>query len=204
MKKLLIAIIAVSMFTIITSAQQGEVRMTATLSGATPAGHFKDLVDKTSLRGVDIKILYGINDQFSIGLNTAFQDFYQKLPRAVYKLSDGSDISAVLTNSVQTIPVLATARYNFLPGGRIQPYATAGAGAAGILYRQYIGESLNENNKLNFAARPGLGIYIPLRKQGEVGIDLGVNYTYIAYKQDDISNLSYFGLTLGIGFPMRD
>lgn len=185
-------------------AQQGEVRMTASIAGATPIGQFKDIVDKTSLRGVDINVLYGINDQLGIGLNVGFQDFYQKFPRGLYKLSDGSDISAVLTNSVQTIPFLATARYNFMPGGTIQPYVSAGAGGAAVLNKQYVGEYPNEANKISFAARPSAGVYIPFKKGGEVGLNLGVNYTFIPYKQDDISNLSYIGFTIGVGFPMRN
>ncbi len=203
-KIVLFTIIILLVGVINTSAQRGELRMTATIAGATPSGDFKDVVDKTSLRGADVTILYGINDKFSAGLNIGFQDFYQKFPRAVYKLSDGSDISAVLTNSIQTIPLLATVKYNFLPQARVQPYATAGAGGAIVLNRQYIGEYPNETNKFSFAAKPGVGVYIPFRKQGEVGVNLGVNYNYIAYKLDDISNLSYIGFTIGIGFPMRD
>ena len=203
-KIVLITIIILLAGVINTSAQRGELRMTASIAGATPSGDFRDVVDKTSLRGADVNILYGINDKFSAGLNIGFQDFYQKFPRSVYKLSDGSDISAVLTNSIQTLPILATAKYSFLPQARVQPYATAGVGGAIVLNRQYIGEYPNETNKFSFAAKPGVGVYIPFRKQGEVGVNLGVNYNYIAYKQDDISNLSYIGFTIGIGFPMRD
>ena len=203
-KIVLITIIILLAGVINTSAQRGELRMTAGIAGATPSGDFKNVVDKTSLRGADVTILYGINDKFSAGLNIGFQDFYQKFPRSVYKLSDGSDISAVLTNSIQTLPILATAKYSFLPQARIQPYATAGVGGAIVLSKQYIGEYPNETNKFSFAAKPGAGVYIPFRKQGEVGVNLGVNYNYIAYKQDDISNLSYIGFTIGIGFPMRN
>lgn len=203
-KIILLTIMTLSLGVIKSLAQQGELRMTASIAGATPLGKFKDLVDKTSLRGADVTILYGINDQLSVGLNAGFQDFYQKFPRAVYKLSDGSDISAVLTNSIQTIPLLATARYNFMPEARVQPYASAGIGGTFVTNRQFIGEYPNDDNKIGFAAKPGVGIYIPFRKQGEVGVNLGVNYNYIGYKQDDISNLSYIGFTIGIGFPMRD
>jgi len=208
MKKLKrIALIIITMFFLgimTTSAQQGELRLTASVAGATPVGQFKDLVDKTSFRGADLSFLYGINDRLSVGLNLGFQDFYQKFPRALYKLEDGSDISAVLTNSVQTIPLLATARYNFMPGTSIQPYVSAGAGGAAIVNRQFIGEYPNEDNKISFAAKPGVGVYIPFHKTGEAGLNLGVNYTYIPYKLDNISNLSYIGFTLGIGFPMRN
>ena len=184
-------------------AQQGEVRMTASLAGAAPMGQFKNIVEKTSLRGVDISVLYGANDKLGIGLNVGFQDFYQKFPRGLYKLSDGSDISAVLTNSLQTIPFLATAKYNFMPGGMIQPYLSVGAGGAAVLYKQYIGEYPAETNKISFAARPSAGVYIPFKKDGETGLNVGVNYTFISYKQNDVSNLSYLGFIVGIGFPMR-
>jgi len=201
---ILITTTILSLGAIKAQAQQGEVRMTASIAGATPSGGLKDLVDKTSFRGIDLIILYGINDQFAVGLNIAFQDFYQKFPRAIYKLSDGSDISAVLTNSIQTIPLLATLKYNFLPDARIQPYGSAGLGGAIVMNKQYIGEYPNEMDKISFAVRPAAGVYIPFNKEGEVGINLGVNYTYIPYKQDDVSNLSYIGFTIGIGFPMRN
>jgi outer membrane protein W len=197
-------IIALSGSTLSTRAQQGEVRMTASLAGATPAGSFKDLVDKTNLRGADITILYGFNDRLSGGLSLGFQDFYQKFPRDLYKLSDGSDISAVITHSIQTMPFLATARYHFMPAAKIQPYASLGAGGSVVINRQFIGEYPNEDTRINVAARPGLGIYIPFKKEGQSGINLGVNYTYISYKQDAISNLGFIGFNLGIDFPMRD
>src|SRR3990170_3689827 len=193
LKIILATIITLSLGVIKAPAQHGELRMTTSIAGATPLGDFKDMVDKTSVRGADATILYGINDKFAVGLNIGFQDFYQKFPRAVYKLSDGSDISAVLTNSIQTIPLLATASYNFMPEARIQPYASAGAGGAVVLNRQYVGEYPNEDNKFSFAAKPELGFYIPFRKQGEVCLNLAVNYNYIAYKETGVSNLSYLG-----------
>ena len=205
MKKLILVTILVTSIGVYTTwSQQGLVRMTIGLAGATPSGEFRDLVNKTTFRGADLSILYGINDRLAVGLNAGFQDFYQKYPRAVYKLSDGSDISAVLTNSVQTIPFLATAQYNFMPGAGLQPYVSAGAGGAVVMNSQFIGEYPNESDKINFALRPGGGIFIPFRKAGEVGVNLGVNYTFIPYKQDNISNLSYIGFTVGIGFPSRN
>lgn len=203
-KILAFAVVVCCMTTWSAYAQRGEVRMTASLAGASPSGDFKDIVGKTSLRGGDVNILYGLNDKLSAGLNVGFQDFYEKFPRALYKLSDGSDISAVITNSVQTIPFLATARYNFVPAARVQPYVSAGLGGAVVINRQFIGEYPSDDNKISFAARPGLGVYIPFRKQGEVGLNLGVNYTYIGYKQDDVSNLGFIGFNVGVAFPMRD
>jgi len=204
MKKSISLTIAIPLSVFMAMAQQGEVRMTLSLAGASPLGEFKNLVSKTTFRGGDVLILYGINDRLGVGLNIGFQDFYEKYPRSVYKLSDGSDISAVLTNSVQTIPFIATARYNLKPGGYFQPFLSAGAGGAVVMNSQYVGEYPNEEDKVSFAVRPGAGIFIPFHKNGEVGVNLGVNYTFIPYKQTDISNLSYLGFTIGIGFPARN
>ncbi len=75
----------------------------------------------------------------AVGFGTGFQDFYQKYPRQVYKAADGSDISAVVSNSVQTVPLLAKFRYYFSPGKREQPFAGAGVGGDMVLYRQFLG-----------------------------------------------------------------
>ncbi|HMR93127.1 MAG TPA: outer membrane beta-barrel protein [Chitinophagaceae bacterium] len=187
------------------NAQQGEVRMTASIAGAMPVGQMKDLTDNTTLRGIDVAILYGVNDKLSAGATIGFQDFYKKFSRAIYKLEDGSDISAVLTNSLQTIPVLATVRYSIKPGAAIQPYVSAGIGGAIVLYNQYIGEYPNQVNKIAFAARPGAGVYIPFGSGSETGANIGIYYQYMPYKHiPGITNLANLGFTVGIGFPMRN
>jgi opacity protein-like surface antigen len=199
-------LIIATFFTATTYAQQGELRLTASYSVAIPMGSFKDnVVSKTSFRGVDVNLLYGITPQLSVGLTSGYQDFYEKYPRQVYKLDDGSDISAVISNSVQQIPFLATARYNFTTTGMIQPYALAGLGGQFILNRQYLGEYTNDNtNKISFAARPEVGVYIPFGKESQTGINLGAYYNYIPYSKGGIDNMNSVGIKLGIGFPMRN
>ena len=109
-----------------------------------PAGSFRsDLVDKTSSRGWTANIMYNTTNKLSVGLGFGFQDFYQKFPRAVYKLEEGGEVSAVLTNSIQTIPVLAQAQYRFLPGKAVQPYVGLGLGGNIIVYDQWLGEFEN-------------------------------------------------------------
>ncbi len=185
-------------------AQQGEAKMTASLMGGLPVGNLKNLTEKASLRGADITILYGISDKLSVGLNIGFQDFYQKFPRDVYQLQDGSQISAVLTNSIQAIPLLATGKYNFMPGSTVQPYAAAGIGGAFLVNRQFIGESPNDENKIVLAMRPSAGVYIPFRRGGEAGLKASVNYTHLANKSGNTKGLGFIGFGIGVSFPMRN
>lgn len=185
--------------------QEGELRMTISWNAAMPMGDLKnELTNNTTLRAADVSVLYGVSDRISVGLTGGWADFYEKFPRDVYQSGDGSDISAVLTNSVQLIPILATVRYNFRPEARLRPYASAGVGGNITMYKQYIGEYPSSGNKLGFAARPEVGIYFPFKPGGETGLNLGVNYTYTSYNDYGLKSLNFVGVKLGIGFPMRD
>src|SRR5438067_5072290 len=111
-------------------AQERELQLDINYAIGIPSSSFKtDAVDKTSFRGWTANAMYNLSDKISIGLGIGYQDFYQKYPRAVYKTAEGGEVSAVITNSIQTIPVLAQVQYRFLPNGMVQPYVGVGAGA---------------------------------------------------------------------------
>ncbi|MES1216752.1 MAG: outer membrane beta-barrel protein [Bacteroidota bacterium] len=185
-------------------AQQGVTKISVAYSAGFPTGSFKDFISNTSFKGVDVRIMHGINDKISVGFGTGFQDFYQKYPRQVYKLSDGSDVSAVVSNTIEAVPILARFQYNFSPGKRIQPFAGIGAGGDLVLYSQYLGEFADSKNKFAFQAQPEVGIYIPFRPNGIAGVSVSGYYNVIPFKYNDIGNLNSFGFTVSIGFPMRN
>ncbi|MBN8862033.1 MAG: outer membrane beta-barrel protein [Sphingobacteriales bacterium] len=203
MKKNLFLVIALFLVAGL-QAQQGELKMQINISGAIPGSSLKDLTNNASLRGGEMGLLYGVSDKLSVGLQVAYQDFYEKFPRAIYKLDDGSDISAVLTNSVQVIPILATVRYEFTPEARLRPYVAAGLGGGLSFYKQYLGEYPSSANKFGFAARPEAGVYLPFKPQSPSGLQLGVYYNYMSYNKYGIKDLSYMGAKLGVVFPLRD
>ncbi|MBP7557262.1 MAG: outer membrane beta-barrel protein [Chitinophagaceae bacterium] len=203
MKKSIFLVIAVLLFAGL-QAQQSELKMQINISGAIPGSSLKDLTNNASLRGGEMGLLYGVSNKLSVGLQVAYQDFYEKFPRAIYKLDDGSDISAVLTNSVQVIPILATVRYEFTPEARLRPYVAAGLGGGLSFYKQYLGEYPSSANKFGFAARPEAGVYLPFKPQSASGLLLGVYYNYMSYNKYGIKDLSYMGAKLGVVFPLRD
>lgn len=184
-------------------AQKGLTKATIQYNLGLPTGSFKNTVSETSARGFKADVLYGINDKLSIGLGTGFQDFYQKDPRQVYKLSDGSDVSAVMTNSIQTIPVLATAKYNFTPGAAVQPYAALGVGGNLISYSQLLGEFGDQQAAFRFAARPEAGVYVPFKKGGQSGLTVGATYNVMPFNEIGIGNLNHIGVQAGISIPLR-
>lgn len=183
-------------------AQKGETYLNLNYNVALPMGNFKNVISSTSYRGFEASILHGITDNLSIGLGTGYQDFYKKNPRQLYKLSDGSDLSAVVSYSIQTTPILAELKYNFTPAASIQPYAAIGVGGNVIEYNKLYGEFGDRQGKIRFAARPEAGLSISL-KQGGSGFTIGASYNIMPFHQDEFSNLNNLGINAGIRIPLQ-
>lgn len=198
-------VILALLFCVAAKAQQkGTALADLQFSAGLPTGSFKEVVSDHSLRGAKGSILFGISNNLAVGLGTGFQDFYQKYPRQLYKLSDGSDLSAVRSLSIQTIPILAEARWNFTPEGTVQPYAALGLGGNLINYNDYAGEfTLEQKTKFGFAARPEAGLFVPFRKNGETGLSLSATYNLMPFTSHAVSNLNHLGIHAGIHFPLR-
>lgn len=133
-----------------------------------PMGSFKnDFIGNTSVRGGIGEISYTINPKFSLGLASGFQDYYQKFDRQVYHTQDNEYISAVISNSMQVIPVLAKATFS-TNGDKptfIRPYVSVGAGANMVNYKQYLGEFPISDASASFAAQAGAGLLIPFKRK---------------------------------------
>ena len=185
-------------------AQERELQLDLNYSINIPGNSFKnDAVGNTSYRGWTANLLYNITNHISVGLGSGYQDFYQKYPRAVYKTSEGADVSAVLSNSIETIPILAEVQYRFLPNSIVQPYVGVGVGGNMIVFDQYLGEFDNSMSNFKFAARPELGVFVPFRKYGPAGIHLYGVYNYMPYNMNGVTNFNNYGAGLGIKFPLR-
>jgi hypothetical protein len=171
-----------------------------------PIGIFKnDIISKSSPRGFSGDFMYGINDRFSAGIYGGYQDFYQKYPRNLYQTDDHEVTSAVLSNSIQTIPILA--KGNFMPfGGKhalVQPYLSVGAGVSIINFSQYLGEFGGTSTNGSFTAQGGAGVTIPFGRYSIAGLSLGADYNYIAFNKYGYNNLSNIGFHAGVYFPLR-
>jgi len=184
-------------------AQTGRLNMGINYSFGLPSGNLANAIPENSPRGWNGNIHYGITENIYAGLGLGYQDFYYKNPRQLYKTSDGSDISAVLTHSIQVMPILAQGRYVFTPQSAVQPYVGLGVGGSLIRYRRFLGEFGESDTKFSFTARPEAGINIPIGKSRETGINIGAAYHYIPFKHDGVEGLSNFGINAGIRFALR-
>jgi hypothetical protein len=187
-------------------AQRGEMKLNLYYNYGIPSGTFQsDVISKGSPRGGGGDILYNINRVWSVGMSAAFQDYYQKYPRAVYNTGKNEQISAVLSNSIQTTPILAKAVFNPLGRKRssIQPYLSAGAGVSLVSDKQYLGQFESSDASTVFTGQVGAGVQIPFGKFSNAGLMVGANYNYVPYNRNELSNLNTVDLRLGIYLPLR-
>ena len=193
------------LFSLPVSAQKGTLKLDINYNYSIPLSGFKtDLISENSPRGLRAGLMYSFNDKFSGGLSVGYQDYYQKYPRAIYALSKTQDISAVLTNSIQTTPFLLKAKY--VPVSKesfIKPYISLGAGANVIDFKQYFGEFASGQTNVGFIAEGGLGVVIPFKKYSASGIHIGATYDYAPYTKYGYHDLSSLNFQAGVAFRLQ-
>lgn len=198
--------VILSAFTLHAHAQKGEWKLNLNYSYSLPLGSFKnDIISKSSPRGFSGDFMYGINHKFSLGLHSGYQDYYQKYPRAVYQTDNHEVTSAVLSNSIQTMPILLKADFSPLGATHapVKPYIAVGAGYSIINFTQYLGEFGGTSTNGGFTAQASAGIKIPFGKFSNSGVNLGADYNYISYNKYGYNNLSNVSLHAGVYFPLR-
>ncbi|MEP7251601.1 MAG: outer membrane beta-barrel protein [Ginsengibacter sp.] len=203
--KTVFALMSAFMFVALTTnAQKGTLQMNLNYNYGIPSGSFNsDLISNGSPRGGRGSIMYNFTDHLSAGLESGYQDFYQKYPRDLYHLSNSQDVSAVLSNSIQTTPLLIKAKYALTNNSGVKPYVSLAAGANMINFRQYFGEFSNTQTSTGFLAQGGLGVMIPFSKSGHSGINIGASYDYAPYNKNGYTNLNTINLQAGVIFPIH-
>lgn len=168
-----------------------------------PTGAFKNYISNTAGRGFNAGISHLFNNQLGIRFNIGYNDFYQKYPRAVYDDGQGNLISAVITNSLQEIPLQAMIHYTLMNKNFIRPYVNAGAGFNIIMYNQYLGEFSNQQTKTKPVFNAGAGVYIPVSKYSSTSINIGADYNYALLNVTGIKNVNSISIHAGIDFPIH-
>lgn len=168
-----------------------------------PSGSFRDYINRPAYKGFTAGLAYPVNDQLSVGLGIGYNDYYQKYPRQVYHTGDGSDVSAVVSNSVQQIPVLLTANYSLLKKGWIRPYVGAGAGVNFVSFDQYLGEFDDPHSLTKWALKGEAGFFVPLSSYSSTALKIGASYNYAPFNSYGVKNLDSWGIEAGIRFPIH-
>lgn len=187
-------------------AQKGNVKADLNYNYSMPLGDFKNnTISNGSPRGGSVNIMYSLSNKLAIGGGTGFQDYYQKYPRAIYKTGDNETTSAVLSNSIQSVPLMAKVAYTPLGNSSspVQPYLQGGAGLSFVSVKQYLGEFGGADNAISFAAQAGAGVFVPFGKLSAAGLRIGADFNYLPYNKNGFGNFNNLDLHAGVYFPLR-
>ena len=192
----------------ISASAQDKLKMELNYNVSAPLGSFKnDFINNTSFRGGSGEVSYTFNPKFSLGLHSGFQSYYQKYDRQVYKLDGNQTVSAVVSNTLDIVPLMLRGTYFPLGSNataKVQPYVSAAAGISMINYGQYLGEFGGTESSAPLSAQAGAGIKIPFgSKYNQTGFKLGATYNYINYNRNDISKLNNVGFNAGVVFALK-
>ncbi|HWB26633.1 MAG TPA: outer membrane beta-barrel protein [Chitinophagaceae bacterium] len=204
--KIIIATLVLGAVSATGRAQKGDVKFNLDYNYSMPMGNFKNnIISNASPRGGTGEIMYSLSNKVAIGGLAGYQDYYQKYPRALYKTGPNETTSAVLTNSIQSIPVMA--KVNYMPlgssGAPVQPYLSGAAGFTFIGFKQYLGEFGSSDNAVSFAAKAGAGVFIPFGKLSAAGVSVGADYNYVPYNKNGFGSLNSLNVHAGVYFPLR-
>ena len=170
-----------------------------------PTGGLQQQVNNTSYNGWDAALLFHIGPHFSLGPEVEYNDFYEKYPMAEYNYgASNSQISAVVSNSIQNAPILLKGTWQFLsPTAAIRPYVGAGVGVNLVTYRQFLGEFGNYNfSRGEPAVNTEVGVNIPLTRNRRFGLNLAGQFNYLPFDEIGIANLNEFELKGGFYIPL--
>jgi hypothetical protein len=203
MKRLIILITFITAIGILGADAQDRLLFKIGYNTGMPVGSFKDYISKNSFRGYRGELLYPVNERLKVGLGVTFNDFYEKIPRKNYQTSEGV-LSAVVSNSIQTTPIMVKGEYELTKSGWIRPYVGLGAGFDLITYARYFGEFGDKKSAFKPAVGGEAGINIPFNKETRVsGINLGGHFNYLPFKYNELSNLNNWGIHVAAYFPLR-
>lgn len=166
-----------------------------------PINSFRsDMFGSSSPRGFSGELGYQINPALSAGLGFGYQDYYSKIGRQVYDVGNSQHVSAVVSNSMQIVPLLARVEWLPFSGGMkvVEPYISLGAGINVVSYSQYLGQFPSSATKAGFRLQGGLGVKVPVIQSKGWGVDVGGTYDYAPFKQFGLKNLNNINVHGGV------
>lgn len=175
---------------------QGDHMTSIMYSVGIPMGETADYIDEASFRGVALTADYFLDDDWSLGLSTGLQTFYQELGSVTYQ-EDNLTISGIEYRYVNMIPAIVMAKYHLNRFAIITPHFGLGAGFHWVAQRTEFAGFQFQENAFRLGLQPQAGVGVELSPS----TDLIFNTTYHhSFESSDLRAHSFLALQLGLRF----
>jgi outer membrane protein len=194
MKKIILVLLLTAIVTVTqVKAQGGMFSVQYSMGFAT--GDLKEFNNAASFRGMSFEYRYLMQPSMSVGLETGYNLFYDKMDYATYTKGTIS-VSGIQYRYTHAVPALATFDYYLIPDTKFNPFVGLGVGTIYSSRDLDMGMFTQENDVWQFALRPQVGVLITTSM-----FDLIVAGKYFnGFKANDVDGQSYFALNVGLVF----
>jgi hypothetical protein len=157
-------------------------------------------ISKTSVTGGDLSYHFFVKPQIAIGVGINWSSAVQYKSRRTYDYENGA-ITTDRINSWYSIPITARGKYFLFTSPHLLPYAGLGVGALYHEDETYYSIFYDRLETWGFLATPEVGAIIIPKKEGSLGIQLGVQYNYGTNNaEDSFRNIQSLNVLAGLTF----
>jgi outer membrane protein W len=195
MKKI-VFITLFSMFTL--GAAWAQSNTVVSYSIGFPTGDLSDFIEKTSFRGISFDYRKMINPNVGVGVNFAWNTFYEEKGTATYTY-DNISLTGKQYRYSNNFPMLATAAYFLKPEEDLNPFVGLGIGTMYTLRNTDMNLYTLEQEAWNFLLQPEIGVQFAANPDTGIHLSLKYNYGFAAGNELTTAQ-SYISLNVGFAF----
>ena len=166
-------------------------------------GQMNNFIQDNSYRGFSIDGRSFINDKVTVGGYMSWTGFYEKFDRKSYKVDESTTVTGVGSNTYYNFNIGMNVHYYPFHNGVVSPYVGVNFGPTYQTLNTQIGRYYIEDQSWQFMVAPELGVFIPFGPSSDVGINTGLRYNLISYKNTNYGfshGVTYMQWFIGITF----
>ncbi len=135
-------------------------------------------IPDVSLSGFTFSGQIYISEQFAVGFNVAWNNYYGFVDRKSYELDAGTYVTAEQYRYLTSVPFQVGGFWNFQPDGMIRPYIGLSVGANYSTQSIYVSDYDFYDNQYGFHVSPEIGTFIKFGRNTNWGANLSASYQY--------------------------
>jgi hypothetical protein len=187
------------------ASASGEVGFGVSYDARLPVGSFRRVVTKPAWQGFQATLDYFISDTFSIGVGGQYSLFQQNFSSQTIGLQNGALTSEVF-KAASIWSLFATVHAYLWPHAVVRPYVALGVGPTDVIHTLLASDVAMRDEKWFLMAQPSAGAFYRigpdpvrgLRDDPAIGLAASVSYALTTANLGNASDLSYFGVQVGV------
>ncbi len=159
-------------------------------------GDLGDFIGKASFRGAVFDYQRNLNTSLSMGLEFAWNTFYEKKDYGTYTV-DQHSLSGIQVRYSNMFPMLVCAEYNFKPESELRPFVNLGIGTIYTIRDTDMGVWTLQQKVWQFGLKPEVGVIYDVGMNSAVKLECKY---YMGLGGSELETQSFLAISAGMVF----